>query len=535
KSIATLEPPVVLLHGVTGSGKTEVYLQAIEHVLDLGKGVIVLVPEIALTPQTVERFKSRFSPKRYGTQVAVLHSHLSSGERHDEWHKIHNGQARIVIGARSAVFAPVSPLGLIVVDEEHETSYKQEDAPRYNARDVAVMRGRLTRCAVVLGSATPSLESYANTQPREGQPPKYALAQLPERVDHKKMPRIRVVDLREELMRQKGLAVFSEKLRTAIALRLDRREQVILFLNRRGYATHMTCPKCGFTAKCTNCSVSLVYHRKLGQLRCHYCNHEQAAPDRCPNAECRSPEIKYAGVGTEKIESAVTKNFPLAKVARMDSDVMVRKDLYREILGGFRTGKIDILVGTQMIARGLHYPNVTLVGIIYADMGLHLPDFRAAERTFQLIVQVAGRAGRGDIEGEVIVQTFTPFADAIRYARQHDYAGFYQQEMEYRRQFHYPPFARAVMLTFRGRNEEKVKRHAEAIAARVRQEAAKLAIITGPAPAPLAKVSGFYRYHLLLRTRQIMRLTEILPTILREARLPQDVYAAVDVDPLSLL
>jgi primosomal protein N' (replication factor Y) (superfamily II helicase) len=535
RSADTLEPAVVLIHGVTGSGKTEVYLQAIDHVLAQSKGVIVLVPEIALTPQTVERFKSRFNPKRHGTQVAVLHSHLSSGERHDEWHKIHRGDARIVIGARSAVFAPVNSPGLIVVDEEHETSYKQEEAPRYNARDVAVMRGRMQRCAVVLGSATPSLESYFNTQPREGQPPKYGLVRLPDRADHKQMPRIRVVDLREELLRHKGLFVFSDKLRTGIAQRLDRKEQVLLFLNRRGYATSMTCPKCGYVAQCEQCSVSLVYHRKLNQLKCHYCGHEQAAPERCPNAECRSPQIKYAGVGTEKIESAVAKNFPAARVARMDSDVMVRKDLYREILGDFRTGKVDILIGTQMIARGLHYPNVTLVGIIYADMALHLPDFRAAERTFQLIVQVAGRAGRGDVEGEVVVQTFTPFADAIRHARQHDYPGFYQQEIEYRNEFHYPPFTRAVALLFRGRNEDKVRRHAEAVADKLRAETGKLALIAGPAPAPMARIKGFFRYQILMRTRQIMRLTETVAAVLRTAKLPSDVLVAVDVDPMSLL
>jgi primosomal protein N' (replication factor Y) len=535
KSADTLEPAVVLIHGVTGSGKTEVYLQAIEHVLAQGKGVIVLVPEIALTPQTVERFKSRFNPKRHGTHVAVLHSHLSAGERHDEWHKIHRGDARIVIGARSAVFAPVSPLGLIVVDEEHETSYKQEEAPRYNARDIAVVRGRMQKCAVVLGTATPSLESYFNTQPRESQPAKYGLVQLPDRADHKQMPRIRVVDLREELLRQKNLFVFSEKLRTAISLRLDKKEQVLLFLNRRGYATSMTCPACGYVAKCENCSVSLVYHRKLSQLKCHYCGHEQAAPEQCPSPDCRSPKIKYSGVGTEKIEAAVAKNFPNARVARMDSDVMVRKDLYREILGAFRTGKVDILIGTQMIARGLHYPNVTLVGIIYADMALHLPDFRAAERTFQLIVQVAGRAGRGEVEGEVVVQTFTPFADAIRHARQHDYAGFYEQEIEYRREFHYPPFTRAVALLFRGRNEDKVRRHAEAVAERLHAEAGKFALIAGPAPAPMAKIKGFFRYQLFLRTRQIMRLTETIAAVLRTAKLPPDVLVAVDVDPLSLL
>ncbi len=536
KSMETLTPSVVLIHGVTGSGKTEVYLQAIERALAAGKGAIVLVPEIALTPQTVERFKSRFAHKKFGTEVAVLHSNLSSGERHDEWHKIRDGRARIVIGPRSAVFAPVNPLGLIVVDEEQETSYKQEDAPRYHARDVAVVRGKLEKCAVVLGSATPALETFYNTQPvADGRAPKYGLAVLPERIDHKTMPRIRVVDLREEAHKKKAISVFSAKLRDAIAARLEKHEQVMLFLNRRGYSTSVICPICGFVAKCGNCSVSLVHHRRENVLKCHYCGHREPPPDRCPNPACRAPDIKFSGVGTEKIESAVTKNFPKAAVARMDSDVMVRKELYKEILGDFRTGKIDVLVGTQMIARGLHYPNVTLVGIIWADMGLHMPDFRAAERTFQLIVQVAGRAGRGEVEGEVVVQTFTPFADAIRYARQHDFAGFYQHEMEFRRQFDYPPFTRAVALLFRGRNEEKVRRNAEALGEQLRAQVEKYAHVAGPAPAPMARIQGFFRYQMLLRTTQIMKLTEAVTRAVAAAKLPDDVSVAVDVDPVFLM
>jgi len=409
-----------LLHGVTGSGKTEVYLQAIAHTLEQGKGAIVLVPEISLTPQTVERFKARFSSGRLQTLVAVLHSHLSAGERHDEWHKIRQGRARIAIGARSAIFAPVTPLGLIIVDEEHENSYKQEESPRYHARDVAVVRGQMEGSTVVLGSATPSMESFYNCS--KG---KYALLEMIERADDKKMPLVRIVDMRQTMRKGKVIPIFSPQLHEAIARRLERREQTILFLNRRGYSTALQCPLCGYVAGCPNCSVSLTYHRQEQKLCCHICGHTEPVPKVCPNQKCRNPEIRYSGLGTQKVEETLRKLFPQARSVRMDSDALKRKDDYRRILGDFRTGKIDILVGTQMIAKGLHFPNVTLVGIIYADMALHQPDFRAGERTFQLLTQVAGRAGRGDVEGEVFVQAFTPFHPAIQYARRHDFAGFY--------------------------------------------------------------------------------------------------------------
>ncbi len=517
----------LLIHGVTGSGKTEIYLQAIEHTLRQGKDSIVLVPEISLTPQTVERFRARF-PDQY---VAVLHSHLSAGERHDQWHKIRDGQAHIVIGARSAVFAPVQALGLIVVDEEHENSYKQDEAPRYNARDVAVMRGKFEKAAVVLGSATPSLESYYNAQ--RG---RYQLATLPHRVDQKKMPLMRIVDMRQEAIRQKGLHVLSAKLHTAIEQRLARNEQTIIFLNRRGYATHLFCPKCGYVCQCKNCSVSLTYHRKAEQLLCHLCGFTLGAPKLCPNPECRDPAIRYAGMGTEKVESAIQQAFPKARVQRMDSDMMTRKSLYREILGAFRVGKIDILVGTQMIAKGLHFPNVTLVGIIYADMALHLPDFRAGERTFQLLVQVAGRAGRGDVEGEVIVQSFTPYHAAVQYARKHDYLGFYAQEIEYREQTFYPPKTRLICLTLRGRNEDKTKFIAEALAKKIQAATTTIKVIqAGPTPAPLARIQGQYRFQIMLRTEQILKLTDALSKVVATTKLPDDIALSVDVDPLSLL
>lgn len=525
------EAKTFLLHGVTGSGKTEVYLQSIAHALKNGKGAIVLVPEISLTPQTVERFKARFSSGPLQTLVAVLHSHLSAGERHDEWQKIRKGRARIVIGARSAIFAPVDPLGLIVVDEEHEHSYKQEESPRYNARDVATVRGQFEKAAVILGSATPCMESYHNAQ--NG---KYALLEMPTRADDKKMPLVRVVDLRQESTKdRKGITVFSQRLRDAIAFRLERKEQTILFLNRRGYASSMQCPKCGYVAGCPNCSISLTYHRHAQQLRCHICGHHSAAPVVCPEEKCRNPAIRFAGLGTERVEETLHKLFPHARVARMDSDTLKRKEDYRRTLGDFRTGKIDILVGTQMIAKGLHFPNVTLVGIIHADLSLHMPDFRAGERTFQLLTQVAGRAGRGDVEGEVIVQAFTPFHPAIQYARRHDYAGFYEQEIEFRQQLSYPPAARAALITLKGLNEDKVKLSAEHVKAEL-EKALTISdlILAGPAPAPLLKAESFFRYQIMLRTKQMPKTAKLLSTAFQKVRLPDDVSVVVDIDPANL-
>jgi primosomal protein N' (replication factor Y) len=518
-----------LLHGVTGSGKTEVYLQAIDHALTHGKGAIVLVPEISLTPQTVERFKARFSHGPNQTLVAVLHSHLSSGERHDEWHKIRQGRARIVIGARSAIFAPVEPLGLIIVDEEHEHTYKQEEAPRYNARDVAVVRGQREGAVTVLGSATPSLESFHNC--KKG---KYALLELPERADHAKMPLVRVVDMRQVGRKEKGIPIFSPQLKEAIHQRLERKEQTILFLNRRGYSSALECPKCGYVAECPNCSISLTYHRRDQKLACHICGHEDRVPSACP--KCKNPAIRYAGLGTEKVEDVLAKLFPQAAVRRMDSDIMKRKEDYRRVLGEFRTGKVDILVGTQMIAKGLHFPNVTLVGIIFADMALHQPDFRSGERTFQLLTQVAGRAGRGDVEGEVFVQSFTPFHPAIQYARRHDFAGFFEQEIEFRQQLCYPPFARIALLTLKGRNEQKVQFAADHLRRELEKLSADLkgAILLGPAPAPLLRAETFYRYQLMLRVQQMPEASRRLAQMLTGLVLPEDVMASVDIDPVSL-
>jgi primosomal protein N' (replication factor Y) len=444
----------ILLHGVTGSGKTEIYLQAIRSTLDAGKTAIVLVPEISLTPQTVERFKSRFAEA--ADMVAVLHSKLSEGERHDEWHKISSGRARIVIGARSAIFAPLEKIGLIVVDEEHENSYKQEEAPRYHARDVAVVRAKLEGCVVLLGTATPSLESYFNAT--RG---KYRLLQLTLRVDDNQMPLIRIVDLRQEKRKAKALTILGEKLYSAITARLEKREQTILFLNRRGFSTSLLCSSCGEARSCPNCSVALTFHRTASRLSCHLCGHTAAVPKKCP--ECKEDALVYSGFGTEKVEANVTQLFPQAVVRRMDADSMTRKDAFRDTLRAFRSGKIDILVGTQMIAKGLHFPNVTLVGIINADLALHLPDFRAGERTFQLLTQVAGRAGRGETPGEVFVQTFTPFSPSIQFARHHDFTGYFDQELEFRERCDFPPFTHAVLVTIRSAHEGAASFTAETI------------------------------------------------------------------------
>lgn len=526
------EAPIFLLHGVTGSGKTEVYLQALAHALERGFGAIVLVPEISLTPQTVERFKARFSSGPLRTLVAVLHSNLSAGERHDEWHKIRQGRARIAIGARSAIFAPVEPLGLIIVDEEHEQSYKQQEAPRYHARDVAVMRGRMEGATVVLGSATPSMESYYNCS--QG---KYHLLELLHRADDKKMPVVRIVDMRQVMRKGAVIPIFSPQLREALAQRLERGEQTILFLNRRGYATSFQCPLCGFVAGCPNCSISLTYHRQGQKLCCHLCGHHQQVPSVCPNPDCGNPQIRFAGLGTQRVEETLRRLFPHARIQRMDSDTLKRKEDYRNILGDFRAGKLDVLLGTQMIAKGLHFPNVTLVGIVYADMALHQPDFRAGERTFQLLTQVAGRAGRGDVEGEVFVQAFTPYHPAIQHARRHDYAGFYEQELAGRTPLRYPPAGRVAMLTVRGRNEDKVRLSAEHLAGEIRLKVAPSVgdlLLSGPAPAPLLKVETFYRHQIMLRTRRMPALSRHLAVLTTSLTLPDEVSLAIDIDPVDL-
>ena len=513
----------VLLEGVTGSGKTEVYLQAIECVRQRGDGAIVLVPEIALTPQTVERFRARF-----GEGVAVLHSALSEGERHDEWHRIRRGEALIVVGARSALFAPLEKVGILIVDEEHEPTYKQDESPRYHARDVALMRGRLERCAVVLGSATPSFESYRNVALG-----RYHVAQLTKRVDDRKMPMIRAIDMAREIAESGQPTLFSKQLVQGIYDRLDRREQVILFLNRRGFASTLQCEACGYVKECHACAISMTYHKKAQVVRCHMCGAQEDVPKRCP--QCNQPSFAYSGSGTEKMEEVLAKLFPKARIARMDSDTMRRKEAYQEVLGRFRSGKIDLLIGTQMIAKGLDFPNVTLVGVLNADLSLYMPDFRAGERTFQLLTQVAGRAGRGDVAGEVIIQTYSPQHPAIQSACSMDQRRFVEEDMAFRKEMNYPPFTHLLLVTFRGLVEVEVAHAAEAFEAALKPMVPAAVKVSPAMPSPLARAKGFYRYQVMLRCEHTIKMTRPVQFLLSQQRLPKGVQVTLDVDALSLM
>jgi primosomal protein N' (replication factor Y) len=519
-------PETFLLHGVTGSGKTEVYLRTIEAALDSGKSALVLVPEIALTPQTVERFRSRFDGAGHG--VAVLHSHLGEAERREEWLRIRRGEARIVIGARSAVFAPLRDLGILIVDEEHEGTYKQEESPRYHARDVAVMRARLEGCPVVLGSATPSVESYRNALAG-----KYRLLELPRRADGQKMPLIRVVDLKLQGKRARSDGGLSAPLQMAITRRLELGQQVILFLNRRGYSTSVLCEACGHVCRCPNCSLSLTLHRAQERMACHLCGHTARPPVHCP--ECRDPGIRHSGIGTQRVEETLRKLYPKARIARMDADTMTRKGSYSEVLGDFRARRTDILLGTQMIAKGLDFPNVTLVGIVNADTGLHSPDFRAGERTFQLLTQVAGRAGRGETEGEVIIQTYSPASPSIQHARHHDFAGFYEQEVSFREAFGHPPFQRLLLVRIRGESEELTRSSAEALAGAFRAASPADVSVSVAAPAPIERSHGQYRYHVTLKGVSGLRLASLFREVFPTMSLPAGIVAVPDVDPASLM
>lgn len=523
---ASPQPKPVLIQGVTGSGKTEVYLQALATVLARGRSAIILVPEIALTPQTIERFRSRFEGQE--VRVAVLHSHLSAGERHDQWQNIRSGKARVVIGARSAIFAPVPNLGLVVVDEEHESGYKQEEAPHYQARDVAVMRGFLEKVPVVLGSATPSLESVYNAQ--QG---KYRLVRLTVRAEEIRMPVVHVVDLRKEKNRPGHPALLSEVLKNSLTSLLERGEQAIIFLNRRGFASSLQCPKCGHVEECPHCAVPLTYHRSEQTIRCHFCDHRKVVPKKCPS--CDFDQYRMAGTGTQRIEEAVAKDFPHARWCRMDSDSMRGKDAYVKALEDFRHKRTDILVGTQMIAKGLHFPNVTCVGVVSVDHALNLPDFRAGERVFQQLVQVAGRAGRGDALGNVYIQTYAPHHDAIQFARHHDVDGFQQSELEYRKAHHYPPYQRAVLITFRGRSEEKTKFCIETAAKRLKAALEPKIQVPEPGPAPLPRLRDHFRYQIFLLVPSIGAVAPLLKREIVDVNWPGEVRAVVDVDPVNLL
>ena len=516
----------ILLYGVTGSGKTEVYLQAIQKAIDAGKGAIVLVPEIALTPQTADRFKKRFA--KIKDQVAILHSNLSEGERHDEWRKVLEQKARIVIGARSAIFSPITNLGLIVVDEEHENSYKQDISPRYQARDVAVVRGHLEKCPVLLGSATPSLESWSNTQND-----KYELTIMSQRIDDRKMPLIRIIDMRQESRKaQAGPTILSHKLRQSIEERLSNGEQTILFLNRRGFAKNILCPECGYVANCRHCSTTMTLHRKEDRLVCHICGFSQLPPKSCP--ECSSKSIVNAGYGTERVEEVLKQVFDRARITRVDTDAMRRKNQLRDTLNDFRANKIDILIGTQMIAKGLHFPNVTLVGILNADVGLHIPDIRAGERTFQLLTQVAGRAGRGELEGEVVVQTYTPHHPSIQFARHHDFEGFADQELQMRRQFGHPPYLHLVLITARSVHQQRAEFSLKTLHARLAKGLPDDMRLTEPLPSPLVKSHDQWRYQVILKATSARQLAAYVSQVMRDLTFPSDVIVTVDVDPYSM-
>ncbi len=514
---------VHLIEGVTASGKTEIYLQAIGRALEKGKSSIMLVPEISLTPQTIERFRARF-----GEEVAVLHYRLSDGERHDEWHRICSGRARITVGARSGVFSPAPNLGLIVLDEEHDASYKQSElSPTYHARDVAVHRGRNENAVVVLGSATPSLESFYRA--KKGV---YRLGRLSKRIDDRPLPRMLVVDMRREAEKRKGAAIFSDVLLNAIEKRLERSEQAMLFLNRRGYSTALSCPACGEVLKCKNCSVALKYHRKEDVLMCHLCGYSMPAVRTCPS--CRTGTLSYRGVGTQKVERMLRKVFPEVRVLRMDYDTTRRKDSHFNILRDFKIGKADVLVGTQMISKGLHFENVTLVGIISADTSLHVHDFRASERTLQLIMQVAGRAGRGEVPGEVVVQTFCPEHAAVLAAKVHDYAMFYREEISQRAELTYPPVGHLVCVTVTGGDEEKVKEKAAEVARELVERLAEKGKLLGPAPARIVRAKKVYRYRAMVKCEKVAPVTAAYKDVLKRVKLPRSVKVGIDVDPVNV-
>jgi len=520
-----------LLHGVTGSGKTLVYIRAVERVLQRGKGVVVLVPEIALAWQMVRRFKAHF-----GDQIAVMHSQLSTGERYDTWRRLRRGDQRVVIGARSAVLAPVADLGLIVVDEEQDSSYFQDDLEArqpltYSARDLALVRGRQAGAVVLLGSATPSLETYCNAQSG-----KYHLLSLPSRVDDRPLARVEVADMRAEPYQRVERTLFSRALRLKIRERLERGEQIVLLQNRRGFAPSVQCTGCGEAVSCPGCKVSLTYHRQGEALRCHYCDHSQPMPQTCP--DCSSPEVRLQGVGTQRVEEALAEQFPGIRVIRMDVDTTGWKGAHDELVERFRRGEADVLLGTQMVAKGLDFPEVTLVGVISADTGLHMPDFRAAERSFQLLTQVAGRSGRGRNPGEVVIQTMLPDDPVLRAAAQQDYEEFAVAEIEERRQASFPPFGRLTVFRWRGGDEAAVELAASAGAELLMRSCTGDTAVLGPAPSPLARLRGRYRWQALLHGTSAQGLRQTAAAALdgvRRAAATHDVEVGIVVDPQTTM
>jgi primosomal protein N' (replication factor Y) len=526
-------PTVVLLQGVTGSGKTEVYLRAIAEVLAMGRGAIVLVPEISLTPQAVERFSARFD------NVAVLHSYLTGAERYDQWQAIREGKARVVIGARSAVFAPMENLGLIVVDEEHEVTYKQETSPRYHAREVALMRAREEGAVVILGSATPSLETYFNALTGI-----YQRAVLSQRIGQRPLPKVELVDMKEAFHEGRHTRLLSRRLELYLKECLESGGQALLFLNRRGFSPFVSCQRCGYVLRCKRCEIPLTYHKRNHKALCHYCSYETEPPEVC--TECVGAKMNYFGLGTERIEDELGRYFPEYKVQRMDSDSMKGRNVHEKALKAFQKGEVRILVGTQMIAKGLDFPNVTLVGVISADTILNMPDFRACERTFQLMAQVAGRAGRGPKGGRVVVQTFNPRQYAILSASTHDYEGFADRELEYRRELGYPPFGYMARIVLAGLNAERVQGEAQKLAEGLREKvgarcnvplpSAQGVEVAGPAPAPIPKLKNRFRWQLSLKSPNREAIRSALDGLQGVSnKISRGVRISVDVDPYSML
>lgn len=506
-----------LLFGVTGSGKTEVYMELIEDALNKGKTSIVLVPEISLTPQMVLRFQ-----KRFGDNIAAIHSALSDGEKYDEWRRIVKGEAKIVIGARSAIFAPLNNIGMIIIDEEHSDSYKQDDSnPRYNAKDIALLRGKYHNCPVIMGSATPSLEVFARA--KKGV---FKLLELPNRINGKSLPHINIVDMNEMISKTKGH--FSPVLLEAISARLLKNEQIILLLNRRGYSSFVTCKNCGYTFKCPNCDITLTYHKSSRTLRCHYCGYGTKVYDTCP--ECHEKSINDLGVGTEKVEEELNKLFPESRILRMDFDTTSRKGMHEKMIKDFKNHEYDILLGTQIVSKGLDFDNVTLVGVINADTSLNIPDFRSSETTFSLLAQVAGRAGRSDKEGEVIIQTFNPEHYAIQYTKKHDYLGFYNREMSIRRELKYPPYYYICYVKISGKDNKYIYEESLKITKLFHNKLINM-IILGPSPCTIFKLNNIYRYGIILKYKKDEDLREVLNKVIEHYKDNRNIKIDVNFNP----
>ena len=524
EAIEDSEENLILLKGVTGSGKTEVYMRLVEKVLTEGKSAIVLVPEIALTPQMIERFKGRF-----GSNVALFHSKLSDGERFDEWYRVKEGKASLIIGARSAIFLPAKKLGLIIIDEEHENTYKSDQNPKYQTKEVAEFISKLKGCKVILGSATPTIESYYRAISGE-----MKLVELNHRIDNRPMPEMKLVDMREEL-RSGNKSIFSRRLYASMQQKLEKGEQIILFLNRRGFSTFVSCRSCGYVFDCENCDISMTYH-KNGFLVCHYCGKTKKQPNLCP--KCGSKYVKFFGAGTERVEEEVRKYLKNAKILRMDVDTTRAKDSHEKIYNAFKAGEADILIGTQMVSKGLDFPNVTLVGILSADMSLNLPDYRAAERSFQIITQVAGRAGRGEKEGEVIVQTYTPEHYSLQYAKKYDYEDFYEKEFTIRAMMGYPPFGRILLINGIGKNEDELKKQMIFLGKKVKEKAEEFGglEVLGPTPCIIYKIKENYRWQIIVKGEFSSKFSKSIKDLLYDKanNVYNDIRVSMDINPNSL-